>query len=92
MGFLWILTAVLFIRGAVVIAVIYAVANIFFGNAAAIVACELAVGVTWSEQTPHLVTVVPTVVVVVTAVVVGHTATIATCKDCWFTGVEGWQQ
>lgn len=89
--FVWILTAVLFITGAVVVAVVDAVANIVLGNASAVVAGELCVGVTWSEQTAHLVTVVSTVVIVVTAVVVGHTAPIATSEHCGFTGVEGCQ-
>ncbi len=86
-----ILTAVLFIRGPVVIAVVDAIANIVLCNAAAIVASELGVGVTGSEETAHLVTVVSTVVIVVAAVVVGHTTPIATSKHCWLAGVEGCQ-
>lgn len=83
------LTAVLFIRGAVVIAVVDSIANIVFCNTAPIVAGELCVGVTWPEQTACLVTVVSTVVVVVTAVVIGHASPIATSKNCGSTGVEG---
>lgn len=89
--FLWILTAVLFVRGAVVIAVVDAVANVVFCNTAAIVASELSVWVTRFEQTAHLITVVSTVVIVVTAVVVRNTPAIATSKDCGLTGVEGCQ-
>ena len=86
---MWILTAVLFIAGAVVIAVVDAIANIVLGNAAAVVAGELCVGVTRSEQTAHLVTIVSAVVIVVTAVVVGHTTPIATSEHSGLTGVEG---
>lgn len=81
----------MFVRGAVVIAVVDAIANIVFCNTAPIVAGELSVGVTQSEQTAHLVTIVSTVIIVVTAVVVGHTTPIATCKDRRLTGVEGCQ-
>lgn len=79
----------MFVRGAVVVAVVDAVANIVLCNAAPIVAGELCVGVTWSKKTAHFVTVVSTVIVVVTAVVVGHTSAIATSEHCRFTGVEG---
>lgn len=79
----------MFIRGAVVIAVVDAIANIVLCNAAAIVAGELRVRVTWPEQTADLVTVVPAVIIVVTAVVIGHTSTIATSKNCRLTCVEG---
>lgn len=81
----------MFIRGAVVIAVVDAIANVVLGNTAPIVAGELCAGVTWSEQTAHLVTIVSTVIVVVTAVVVGHTTPITTSKHCRLTGVEGCQ-
>lgn len=84
------LTTVLFIRGAVVIAVVDAVANIVFCNATAIVAGELSIGVTRPEQTAQLITVVSTVVIMVTAVVIGHTTAIATSEDCRLTSVEGW--
>lgn len=77
------------IGGAVVIAVVDTIANIVICNTAAIVAGELCVGVTWPEQTAHLVTVVSTVVIVVTAVVIGHASPVATCKNCRVTGVEG---
>lgn len=81
----------MFVRGAVVVAVVDAIANIVLCNAAPIVAGELCVGVTWSKKTAHFVTVVSTVVIVVTAVVVGHTSAIATSEHCRFTGVEGCQ-
>lgn len=86
---MWILTAVLFIRCAIVIAVVDAIANIVFCNTAAIVAGELSVGVTRSEETTHLITVVSTVIIMITAVVIGHTTAIATSKDRRLTGVEG---
>lgn len=81
----------MFIRGAVVIAVVDAIANVVFCNTAAIVASELSVWVTRFEQTAHLIAIVSTVVIVVTAVVVGNTPAIATSKDCGLTGVEGYQ-
>lgn len=84
------LTTVLFVRGAVVIAVVDAVANIVFCNATAIVAGELSTGVTRPEQTAQLITVVSTVVIMVTAVVIRHTTAIATSEDCRLTSVEGW--
>lgn len=90
-GKLRVLTAVLLIRGAVVIAVVDAIANIVLCNTAPVVAGELCVGVTRSEQTAHLVTIVSTVVIVVAAVVVGHTTAIATSEHCRLTGVEGCQ-
>lgn len=83
------LTAVLFIRCAVVIAVVDAIANIVLCNTAAIVAGEFCVGVAWSEQTAHLVTVVSTVIVVITAVVIRHTPPIATSENCRLTCMEG---
>lgn len=79
----------MFIRGAVVIAVVDAIANIVLGNAATIVTGEFCVGITRSEQTAHLVAIVSTVVVMVTAVVVGHAASIATSKHRRLAGVEG---
>lgn len=85
------LTAILLVRGAIVIAVVDTIANIVLANTAAVVAGELCAGVTRPKQTAHLVTVVPTVVVVVTAVVVGHTSPIPTGKHCRFTRVEGCQ-
>lgn len=85
------LTAVLFIGGAVIIAVVDAVANIFLCNAAAVTAGKFSAGVARSEQTAHLVAVVSTVVIVVTAVVVGHAAPSATGKDSGLTCVEGCQ-
>lgn len=87
--FLNILTAVLFIRGAVVIAVVDAVANVVFRNTAAIVTGELSIGVARPEQTAQLITVVSTVVIMVTAVVIGHTTAIATSEDCRLASVEG---
>ncbi len=81
----------MFIRGSVVIAVVDAIANIILCNAASIVTGELCVGVTRSEETAHLITVISTVIIVVTAVVVGHTTAIATSKHCWLAGVEGCQ-
>lgn len=89
--FLNILTAVLFIRGAVVIAVVDAVANVVFRNTTAIVTGELSIGVARPEQTAQLVTVVSTVVIMVTAVVIGHTTAIATSEDGRFASVEGWK-
>lgn len=85
------LTAVLFVSGAVIVAVVDAVANIFLCDTTAITAGELSVGVARSEQTAHLVAVVSTVIIVVTAVVVGHAAPIATGKDGGLTRVEGCQ-
>lgn len=81
----------MFVGGAVIIAVVDAVANIFLCNAAAVTAGKLSAGVARSEQTAHLVAVVSTVVIVVTAVVVGHAAPIATGKDGGLTRVEGCQ-
>lgn len=89
--FLNILTAVLFIRGAVVVAVVDAVANVVFGNTTAIAAGELSSGVARPEQTAQLITVVATVVIMVTAVVIGHTTAIATSEDCRLASVEGWE-
>lgn len=86
------LTAVLLICGAVIVAVVDAVANIFLCDAAAITAGELSVGVARSEQTAHLVTVVSTVIIVVTPIVVRHTAPIATGKYGGLTRVEGCNQ
>lgn len=85
------LTAVLLIGGAVVVAVVDAVADVLLGDAAAVAAGELSAGVTRPERAAGLVAVVATVVVVVTAVVVGHTAAIATGEDCGLTRVEGCQ-
>lgn len=84
------LTAVLFVRGAVVVAVVDAVANVVLCDAAAIVAGELSTGVTGPEQTAQLIAVVSTVVVMVAAVVIGHAAAISTGEDCRLTSVEGW--
>lgn len=81
----------MFIRSAVVIAVVNAITNVVFGNTAPVVAGELSVGVTGSEQTARLIAVVSTVIIVVTAVVVGHTAAVATSEDCRLAGVEGCQ-
>lgn len=85
------LTAVLFVGGAVIVAVVDAVANIFLCDAAAVTAGELSVGVARSEQTAHLVAVVSTVVIVVAAVVVGHAAPVAAGEDGGLTRVEGCQ-
>lgn len=87
----WILTAVLLIWGSIVIAVVDSIANIILCNTAPIVARELCVGVTWSKQTAHFITVVSTVIIMIAAVVVGHTAPIATSKHSRLTGVEGCQ-
>lgn len=83
------LTTVFLIRGAIVEAVVDAVADVLLGDAAAVVAGELCVGVTGPEQAPVLVTVVSAVVVVVTAVVVRHAAAIPTGEHRGVTGVEG---
>lgn len=85
------LTTVLLIRGAVVIAIVDAVANIVFCNATAVVAGELSTGVTRPEQTAQLIAVVSAVVIMVTAVVIGHTTAIATGEDRGLTSVEGWE-
>lgn len=88
---LFLLTTVLFIRGAVVIAVVDAVANIVFCNATAIVAGELSTGITRPEQTALLIAVVSAVIIMVTAVVIGHATAISTSEDCRLTSVEGWE-
>jgi putative exporter of polyketide antibiotics len=81
----------LFVRGAVVITVVDAIADVVLGDAASVVAWELSVGVARTEQAAYLITVIPTVVVVVTAVVVGDTATIPTSEHSGLAGVEGCQ-
>lgn len=85
------LTAVLLIGGAVVVAVVDAVADVLLRDAAAIAAGELSAGVARPEQAAGLVGVVAAVVVVVASVVVGHAAAIATGEDCGLTRVEGCQ-
>lgn len=84
------LTTVLLVRGAVVVAVVDAVANVVLCNATAVVAGELSTGVTGPEQAAQLIAVVSTVVVMVAAVVIGHAAAIAAGEDCRLTSVEGW--
>lgn len=83
------LTAVLLVGGAVVIAVVDAVTDVLLGDAAAVAAGKLSVGVARPEQAAGLVAVVTTVVVVVAAVVVGHTAAVAAGEDCGLARVEG---
>lgn len=85
------LTAVLFIRGAVVVAVVDAIAHVVLCNTAPVVAGELRVRVTRPEETALLIAVISAVVVVVTAIVVGHTSPIATGEHSGFAGVEGCQ-
>lgn len=85
------LTAVLLIGGAIVIAVVDAIADVLLGDAAAVAAGELSGGVARPEQAAGFVAVVAAVVVVVAAVVVGHTAAIAAGEDCGLTRVEGCQ-
>lgn len=85
------LTAVLLVGGAVVVAVVHAVADVLLGDAAAVAAGELSAGVARPEQAAGLVAVVAAVVVVVAAVVVGHAASIATGEDCGLARVEGCQ-
>lgn len=81
----------MFIRGAVVVAVVDTIANIVLCNAASVVTSKLCVWVTRSEQTAHFIAIVPAVIVMVAAVVVGHTSPIATSKHSRLTGVEGCQ-
>lgn len=85
------LTAVLLVGGAVVVAVVHAVADVLLGDAAAVAAGELSAGVARPEQAAGLVAVVAAVVVVVAAVVVGHAASVATGEDCGLASVEGCQ-
>lgn len=82
-------TASSFVRRAVVKAVVDAIADVLPGDAAAVVARELAGGVAGPEEAADLVAPVSAVVVVVAAIVVGHTAPVATGEHGWLTGVEG---
>lgn len=85
-----ILTAVLLIRCAVVVAVVDAIANVVLGDTAAVVAAELCIEVAGSEETTHFIAIVSTVIIMVTAVVVRNTSPISTGEHCRLTGVEGW--
>lgn len=83
------LTAVLLVGGAVVIAVVDAVADVLFGDAAAVATGELSAGVARPKHATGLVAVIAAVIVEVAAVVVGHAAAVATGENCGLTRVEG---
>lgn len=74
--------AVFLIRGVIVMAIVYAIADITERYAPPVAARELCGAVAVSEQASCLVAVVPTVIVVITAIVVWHTSPVATSEGC----------
>lgn len=82
------LTAVLLIRGPIVVAIVYSVADVFPCDAATVTAGELSVGVAGAEQAARLVAVIPAVIIVIAAVVIWHTTAISTCEHSGLAGVK----
>ncbi len=82
------LTTALLIRGPIVVAIVYSVADVFLCDAAAVIAGELSVGVAGAEQAARLVAVIPAVIIVIAAVVIWHTTAISTGEHSGLAGVK----